>query len=1028
MFHIPSIYLIILSVTAIAACTEANRRPVVREQTATTDEDVAVDLRVLDGAEDPDGDALSVLGATAPGHGIEIVDRSVIRVTPKRDFHGVIEVHYEVGDGVTVAVLSRAAVTVRPVNDAPVATGGSRAIHGTDPVMLEGSDADGDALSYEVLDRPAHGTLTGDPPALQYTPDSGYIGDDVIMYRVSDGTVTSPPAQLDIHVGPGAAPVATSEVVAATEDQQVHLTLHASDVDGDALHFRVVTRTAHGTLDGVEPDLLYTPDPDFQGDDTLSFTASDDYLTSGEATLTIRVAAVNDPPVAAPQAVPAREDSDAQITLAGSDVDGDALAFEIKDRPQHGTLSVVTGATVTYTPATNYHGPDRFSFTVSDGKVRSAAATVDLNVASVDDPPVAISFDRTFAEDTPSSVTLVGSDPESDPLHFEITERPGHGVLSGDPPGVTYTPDRDFTGDDSFRYTVSDGVETSAAGTVTLHVTPVNDPPVAVDSTEVTDEDTAIEFTLQASDVDSAMLTYTIFSAPFDGTLSGSGATRRYTPAANATGTRTFQFAVSDVNRTATASVTLTINPVNDAPAAIDDFAGTDAGAALTFDPAGNDHDIDGDHLTVETVAPPAHGTAELVDGKLVYTPDAGFTGIDVFGYTVGDGHGGSASSTVHLGVGAFPPGAPNEAIATLLAPSGSSNADRAPAVSSDGRFLAFATSLALIDDDRNNRMDVYLYDRSTRAFTLVSRSTAGEVGDGHSTRPDLSGNARYIVFQSDASNLVAGDSNARLDVFRRDRVTGETLRISVASDATQGNGNSSDAEVSEDGNLVAFTSTAFNLVGGDANGAADIFLRDVAAGRTERVSVGASGGDTDLGSREPAISGDGRLVAFASNATNLVPGDGNQREDLFVRDRGAGTTTRVSVSTTGAEANGGSHGASMSRDGRFVSFVSSATNLVPGGGSTTPLYVRDVPSQTTTRAPGQSSPTGGQLSGDGRFAATYDGFSNLVIGDRFAGTSAEPSGADDADLAAISDNGRYIVAVDRFTSRLFVVPNPFEF
>ncbi|HEY6175886.1 MAG TPA: Ig-like domain-containing protein [Kofleriaceae bacterium] len=1014
-----------LAILVVAGCSDGNQTPIVAEQQATTDEDVPVDLNVLDGARDPDGDKLTVTSASAGGHRVEIIDQTTVRLTPMRDFNGTIRVDYEVSDGVTAAVPSHVTVTVRPVNDPPVATGGDRNIHGSDPVTLEGTDVDGDKLTFTIVANPKHGKLAGDAPALQYTPDSGFIGDDAIMYTVSDGTATSQPAMLALHVSPGAAPVATAAEVSVDEDHQLAVTLRGTDVDGDALSFTVETQPEHGKLDGTPPNLSYTPDPDFNGDDALEFTVSDGYLTSNKSTVAIHVAAVNDPPVATPQAVAAVEDTSIAVTLGGSDVDGDAVSFRLGNGPSHGTLSALDGATVTYTPARDYHGPDSFTFTAVDGLgAASNPATIDLNVASVDDPPVAMSFARTLNEDTPNAITLVGSDVDADPLSFTIADGPSHGVLSGDPPNVTYTPSADYNGDDSFTYTVSDGTATSDPGTVTLHVTPVNDRPVAVNTTVTTDEDTAVNLTLQASDVDSSNLTYTIVTPPADGTLTGSGATRRYLPAGNVNGTRSLTFRVSDGSLTADATVTITIDPVNDPPTAAADFTSTDPGTALTYDVVANDSDIDGDTVTLDAVDPPAHGTAVITDGKLAYTPNAGFTGIELVGYTVGDGHGGTAHGTVHLGVGTFPPGAPQQVIAAVTdVDVFFSGRERMPSLSDDGRYVAFTTPVALVGADTNNANDIYVYDRSTRSFTLVSKASDGRIGNGNSAHARLSGDGRYVVFQSDSNNLVPGDSNGRKDVFRHDRVTGGTIRVSVASDGTQANNDSFTPEISGDGNLVVFASSAFNLVASDANGTSDIFVRDVAAGTTERISVGRAGGDADLDSTEPAISRDGHFVAFTSSATNLVDGDNNAHDDIFVRDRIAGTTTRVSVSTNGGEANSDSRIASISRDGRFVSFLSFANNLVPGTGSGT--FVRDQLSQTTTVPPIAVPSTRAQLSGDGRFLVNYSSSLGVCIADRFGGGNVRPGFASWL-LPAISDNAQYIATLDTSNGgRLLVIPNP---
>jgi hypothetical protein len=1020
-----------LFVAAIGACGEseverpANRPPTLMNVQADTNEDVPVDLHVLGGARDPDGDPLTVTTVSAGGHRADIVEGSIIRIVPTPNFHGFIAVSFRVSDR-HFEVLGNTSVTVRPVNDAPVAAGGTLDIHGTDPITLTGSDIEGDALSFEVVGGPASGTLSGVPPTLVYTPDAGFIGNDEFTYRASDGAAVSEPATLQLRVGPGVAPVAQDAALSMNEDGQLALTLQATDADGSALTYQVVTPPEHGTLDGTPPNLTFAPDRDFNGNVAFEFTATDGYLTSARGIVSIRVAPVNDAPIATPQAVPTTEDTAIDITLAGSDLEGDALAFRIGRNPSHGTLTPLPGGRVTYTPDRDFHATDSFTFTASDGRLSSAAATVDINVAAADDPPVAMSFTRSTNEDVPGQVILVGSDVDGDPVSFTVTRPPEHGSLEGTPPNLTYRPDQDFNGPDSLQYTATAGGVTSAAGTVTLQVAPVNDPPQAADSSVPTDEDVAVAFTLQVSDIDSSNLTFQIVSIqPNDGTVGGTGANRTYTPTLNVFGTRTITFRVSDGGTvTSDGRVTITINPVNDEPTTRDDFIGTDVDTALTFGASVNDLDIDGDTLTVDQVDTPANGTAAIADGKVVYTPNAGFTGLDVFGYTVNDGHGGSARGTVRLGVGEFPPAAPTDRIATVTADP--ADRDNAPAISNDGRYVAFVTGSALVSDDTNAVSDIYFYDRSTRAVSRVSVASDGTQGNASSIHPRMSPSGRYIVFDSAATNLAAGDTNAVVDVFRHDRTTGQTVRVSVATGGVQANGGSVLATISDDGNFIAFTSFAFNLVSGDANGASDVFVRDVMADTTIRASVSITGNDPDLGSSTAAISGDGRRVAFISAATNLTPADNNNLADAFLRDMISGTTVRASVSSTGVEANALSSGSWLSRDGRFVSFLTRASNLVAPATFQTTVYVRDILGPTTTRPSPNDSLTWSRPSGDGRFLAEDTG-GTVFIADRFAPAQIQIANADVLSWPVISSNGRYVVAVDtRFNAvGVTVVPNP---
>jgi Tol biopolymer transport system component len=313
------------------------------------------------------------------------------------------------------------------------------------------------------------------------------------------------------------------------------------------------------------------------------------------------------------------------------------------------------------------------------------------------------------------------------------------------------------------------------------------------------------------------------------------------------------------------------------------------------------------------------------------------------------------------------------------------------PSISADGRYVAFASLASnLVPGDTNGTWDVFVHDRLTGQTTRVSVASDGAQGNSGSWCPSISADGRYVAFQSYASNLVPGDTNGVLDVFVHDRLTGQTTRVSVASDGAQGNGDSECPSISADGRYVAFQSYASNLVPGDTNLVRDIFVHDRLTGQTTRVSVASDGTQGNDHSRFPSISADGRYVAFASLASNLVPGDTNGKQDIFVHDRLTGQTTRVSVASGGAQGNGDSEFPSISADGRYVAFQSYASNLVPGDTNLVPdIFVHDRLTGQTTRVSvasdgtqGDSYSFGSSISADGRYVAFASYASNLVPGD----------------------------------------------
>jgi Tol biopolymer transport system component len=260
-------------------------------------------------------------------------------------------------------------------------------------------------------------------------------------------------------------------------------------------------------------------------------------------------------------------------------------------------------------------------------------------------------------------------------------------------------------------------------------------------------------------------------------------------------------------------------------------------------------------------------------------------------------------------------------------------NHSRHPSVSANGRYVAFRSSASnLVPGDTNGIDDVFIHDRQTAQTSLVSVASNGTQGNAYSGSPSMSVDGRYVAFYSYANNMVASDTNNEADVFIHDRQFGQTSLISVASDGRQGNNYSGYPSISADGRYVAFSSDASNLIPGDTNQCGDIFIHNRPTGQTIRVSVASDGTQANDGSLYPNISADGRYIAFQSWANNLVPGDTNGDPDIFIHDWQTDQTTRVSVASDGTQANSsywGSNDPSTSADGRFVAFHSSASNLV---------------------------------------------------------------------------------------------------
>lgn len=316
----------------------------------------------------------------------------------------------------------------------------------------------------------------------------------------------------------------------------------------------------------------------------------------------------------------------------------------------------------------------------------------------------------------------------------------------------------------------------------------------------------------------------------------------------------------------------------------------------------------------------------------------------------------------------------------------------RLASISADGRYVAFYSNATnFVPGDTNGTYDVFVHDMQTGITKCVSVDSNGVLASngGGSFNPSISDDGRYIAYYSNASNLVPGDTNAATDIFIYDMQTETTARVSITSGGVQANNSSSTLSISSDGRYIAFQSDATNLVPNDTNAAGDIFVHDLQMGTTTRVSVSSSGVQGNGGSHAPSISADGRYIAFTSLAANLVSGDSNGFEDIFVRDMQTGVTTLVSVSSSGTQGNGFSQDSSISADGHSIAFKSAASNLVSGGTSGAGIFVHNIQTGITTLVSVDSSGVQGNgytqdpsISSDGRYIAFESHATNLVTGD----------------------------------------------
>ncbi|WP_318523005.1 retention module-containing protein, partial [Photobacterium leiognathi] len=592
-------------------------------------------------------------------------------------------------------------------NDTSV-SGDPLSIHSINGTPLTGSD-------QTIVIEHGHITITADG-TITFIPEPNFNGEVNVDYTVTDGTSEEHGHSTVIVTPVNDVPVANPDSFTTDEDTSitVDLTKNDSDVDGDKLTVKEINGTSvtPGHEQTIVVDngkiviahdggMIFIPRDNYHGDVTVPYTITDGDKTA-TSTVTIHVTPVNDAPVANPDSFTTDEDTSITVNLTknDSDVDGDKLTVkEINGTSltggeqtvvvDNGKIVIAHDGGMTFVPSDNYHGDVTVPYTITDGD-KSASSTATIHVTPVNDAPVANPDSFTTDEDTSITVNLTNNDSDVDGDKLTVKEINGipltggeqtivvdHGkIVIADDGGMTFIPSDNYHGDVTVPYTITDGDKT-ATSTVTIHVTPINDAPVANPDGFVTDEDTSItvDLTKNDHDVDGDKLTV----KEINGTsLTGGEQTivvdngkiviaddggMTFIPSDNYHGDVTVPYTITDGDKSASSTVTIHVTPVNDAPVANPDSFTTDEDTSITVDLIKNDHDVDGDTLTIKeingTPVTPGHEQTIVVDnGKIVIAHDGGMTfvpsdnyhGDVTVPYTITDGDK-TATSTVTIHV-----------------------------------------------------------------------------------------------------------------------------------------------------------------------------------------------------------------------------------------------------------------------------------------------------------------------------------------------------------------------------------------
>ena len=659
------------SATVSITITPVNDPPVANNDVATVAEDSTNNqINVLINDNDPEGDNIDVSAVSNPAHGTTTFTVDYVFYTPDPDYTGPDSFTYSISDGNGGTDTANVSITVTFGNDPPVATDDSATVNEDSSsnqidVLANDVDPDGDALDITGVTQPSHGSVTYTAAYVFYTPSANYFGSDQFSYTINDGNGATDSATVSVTVNNiNDPPVANNDITSVLEDSsnnQIDVLANDVDIDGDDLEITAVTDPSHGSLTFTVNYVFYTPDPDYNGQDLFTYTISDGQGGNDNGSISVTVTGVNDAPTANDDSKTVLEDSnDNQIDVLSNDVDidGDDLDVTGVTQPPHGTATY-TASYVYYTPDDDYSGSDQFSYTISDGHGGTDSATIAITVTPVNDPPDAVVDVATVLEDSIDNeidVLVNDVDPDGDAITITSITQPLHGTSSYTSDYVYYTPDTDYTGSDSFSYTISDGNGGTDSAIVQITVGGTNDPPIANADSKTVLEDTSdnqINVLTNDYDPDGDSIDITSVTQPSYGSVAYTADYAFYTPDANYHGSDSFTYTISDgQGGSDSATVSVTVTSVNDAPVATDDSVmAIEDSSNNQIDVISNDNDIDGDDLDVVGVTQPGHGTSTYTVGFVFYTPTANYNGPDQFSYTISDGNGGSDSATVYVTV-----------------------------------------------------------------------------------------------------------------------------------------------------------------------------------------------------------------------------------------------------------------------------------------------------------------------------------------------------------------------------------------
>jgi len=638
-----------------------NDAPIAVNDTASVTEDNTVVISVLTNDTDVDNlaeiSSSTVLVTTQPAFGTATVNSNgLISYQVNDDYFGSDIFEYTVSD-IHGAVSNTASVSINISgnNDAPrtvdddVITDEDTSIRVK--VLDNDEDIDGtiDITSVALVVMPANGSVEVQTDgSLIYIPNKDFFGLDTFTYTVKDTeNALSNETNVNITVTSiNDAPVSVNDIVVLKEDvaHAINAIGNDVDVDGTIKSIKVLEAPTQGAviIDTSTLQLTYTPNENFFGTDSFTYQTTDNLAAeSNIATVLLTIETVNDNPLSNDDEAQTDEEVAVIVDVLENDqdIDGQLVLHSVvvTTAAQFGSTEVSASGKITYTPQLDYAGEDFFIYQVSDDQDGKSTAAVYIQINNINDAPVAVAQILNINEDDALIIELEGTDVDKDNLTYTVITEPTHGTLTGDAPNVTYQPDDNYFGDDSFTFKVNDSALDSINATITINVDAVNDAPIGNEEIIFAIEDQVTSFTISGSDIEGDDVSYSLVSEPSNGILTGEIPNLKYAPFENYFGADSFTFKMNDGNLDSDiVTLHLDVKAVNDIPVGDDQSLKLREDESISFKLTGSD--IDSQDLIFKIIQNPPNGIVSGQPPFLAYTPNGDFNGDDSFTFEVQDG------------------------------------------------------------------------------------------------------------------------------------------------------------------------------------------------------------------------------------------------------------------------------------------------------------------------------------------------------------------------------------------------------